>query len=106
MRLWAGEPFQTASGIASRSNAKAGLCLRVQPSGRRGWGLRIRINGRQRRFDIGEYPGTSLAEAREIAGRMKRASARGEDPVDVLCPAPPPETTTLAAAITLYIETK
>lgn len=86
---------------------EAGLCVRVQPSGRKSWGLRTRINGRQRRFDIGEYPDTSLAEAREIAGRMKKAGARGNNPADVLRPPPPLETmTTMAAAIAIYIETK
>jgi hypothetical protein len=44
-----------------------GLCLRVQPSGRKAWGLRIRQGRVQKRFVLGDYPGTSLAEARDLA---------------------------------------
>jgi integrase len=85
---------------------RSGLHLRVQPSGRKSWGLRIRINGRQPRFNIGGYPATSLAEARDIAGRMRKAAARGEDPADVLRPPPSSEMTTVGAAIAVYMETK
>ena len=51
---------------------EGGLCLRVQPSGRKSWGLRIRVRGRQRRFDIGEYPCIpALAEARRMPADEK-----------------------------------
>ena len=36
--------------------SEPGLCLRVQPSGRKSWGLRVQVNGRMRRYDLGEYP--------------------------------------------------
>ena len=84
---------------------EAGLCLRVQSSSRKAWGLRIRIDGRQRRFDIGEYPATSLAEAREKAAAMKKAAGRGEDPAHVLR-RPPSSVPTLTAALADYMETK
>src|SRR5690348_13812558 len=87
---------------------EAGLCLRVQPSGRKGWGLRIRIDGRQRRFDLGEYGsdgrGVSLAEARQKAAAMKKAAARGDDPTNVLRP-PSSDAPAVSEAIAVYIET-
>ncbi len=83
----------------------AGLCLRVFPSGRKAWGLRIRIAGKQRRFDLGDYPAKTLADARDLARAMKKAAARGEDPSNVLRP-PPSDVPTMAAAIAVYMETK
>lgn len=90
-----------------------GLCLRVQPSGKKGWGLRIRFRGVQHRYAIGDYGdphegGTSLAEARDLAAAMKKAAARGIDPREVLCPPAPEEPTlpTVADAIARYMETK
>jgi integrase len=77
----------------------------VQPSGRKSWGLRIRIGGKQRRFDIGEYPATTLGEARSFAAGMKKKAEQGGDPVEVLRP-PPSNKPTMAAAIHDYMETK
>ena len=84
---------------------EAGLCLRVQPSGRKGWGLRLRVAGKQHRYSIGEYPATGLGEARELAARMKKAAAQGGDPAEVLRP-PPSEIPTVRKAIAIYMETK
>ncbi|HEY3909915.1 MAG TPA: integrase arm-type DNA-binding domain-containing protein [Stellaceae bacterium] len=84
---------------------EAGLCLRVHPSGRKAWGLRIRIAGKQRRFDLGEYPSTSLADARGLAAAMKKAASRGEDPSRVLRPAPS-NVPTVSDALAVYMETK
>ena len=64
------KPGSTTRDIYDES--EPGLCLRVQPKGRKSWGLRIRVRGQQRRFDIGEYPSTSLAEARDTAAAMKK----------------------------------
>src|SRR5205809_6570379 len=80
---------------------EAGLCLRVQPSGRKGWGLRVRVAGRQHRYSIGEYPATGLGEAREFAARMKKAAARGDDPAEVL---PPSAVPTMRKAVAVYME--
>jgi integrase len=85
--------------------AESSLCLRVQPTGRKSWALRIRIAGKQRRFNIGAYPATSLAEAREYASAMKKAAARGYDPANVLRPAPSGNPT-VDDAIKVYMETK
>src|SRR4051794_25271070 len=79
---------------------EAGLCLRVQPSGRKAWGLRIRVGGKHRRFDIGGCPATSLAEAGALAAEMKKAANRGADPQGVLRPAPSSVPT---VAVSLYI---
>ena len=84
---------------------EAGLCLRVHPSERKAWCLRTRIAGKQRRFDLGEYPATSLAEARRLAAEMKKAAVRGDDPKAVLRP-PPSDVPTVTDALAIYIETK
>ena len=83
-----------------------GLCLRVQPSGTKTWGLRVSVAGKQRRFNLGEYPATSLAEARDLAARMKKAASRGQDPADVLSPPAPPAAPTMREAIGTFMETK
>jgi integrase len=82
-----------------------GLCLRVQPSGRKAWGLRVRVAGRQHRYVIGEYPATTLGEARELATRMKKAAKRGGDPGEVLRP-PPSDVPIVRDAVAVYLETK
>jgi integrase len=85
--------------------AEAGLCLRVYPSGRKAWGLRIRLGGKQRRFDLGEYPGTALTKARRLARAMKEAAAHGKDPSEVLHP-PPSDMPTVTGALAVYMQTK
>ncbi|MGH7055519.1 MAG: tyrosine-type recombinase/integrase [Stellaceae bacterium] len=84
---------------------EAGLCLRVHPTGRKAWCLRTRLGGRQRRHDLGEYPGTSLADARRLAAAMKGAAGRGDDPAHVLHP-PTSDAPTMADAIAVYMESK
>ena len=85
-----------------------GLCLRVQPSGKKGWGLRIRYRGVQHRYSLGDYPATSLAEVRVLAAAMKKNATQGLDPKLVLCPPEPEPATTLTVreAIARYMETK
>jgi integrase len=94
---------------------EGGLCLRVHPTGRKAWGLRIRLAGKQRRFDLGEYSetpkegtpkeGTSLGDARRLARTMKALAERGEDPSNALRP-PPSDVPTVSEAIAVYMETK
>jgi integrase len=84
---------------------EAGLCLRVQPSGRKAWGLRVRFRGKQKRYDLGEYPATSLCDARALATAMKKAAGRGQDPATVLRP-PPSAAPMVAEAVSVYMETK
>ena len=72
-------------------NAKPGvytgggrLTLRVKPSGRRNWVLRLTINGKLRNLGLGAYSGVSLKAAREQADELRKAARRGEDPADHL----------------------
>src|SRR5262249_19399687 len=108
MRLTDAAVKAAKPGLATRDiydAGEAGLCLRVQPSGRKGWGLRLRVAGRQHRYSIGEYPATGLGEARELAARMKKAAARGTDPAEVMRP-PPSKAPTIREAVGIYMETK
>lgn len=41
-----------------------GLFLEVTPSGKRTWGLRYRLGGKQEKAKLGEYPAYTLSEAR------------------------------------------
>lgn len=59
-----------------------GLCFRVMASGERTWSLRIKVEGRSRRFPIGPYPEVSLAEARKRAGRLRLEALDGKDPIE------------------------
>jgi integrase len=83
----------------------AGLCVRVQPSGRKAWCLRVRANGILKRFSLGEYPATSLSEARDMASEMKKAARRGQNPEHILKP-PLSHAPTMRAAVKDYMETK
>ena len=64
-----------------------GLVLRVNPTGRKTWGLFHRVNGRLQRLTLREaetdastYPTVSLARARELARAALQASSIGVDP--------------------------
>ena len=52
-----------------------GLTLRVKPSGRRTWVLRLTDKGKLRNLGLGAYPGVSKA-AREQADELRRAARR------------------------------
>ncbi len=56
-----------------------GLQLRVRATGKSFY-LYYRRNGQQRRPKIGDFPGLTVAEAREIAQAMLRDVAAGLDP--------------------------
>lgn len=58
----------------------AGFGLRVTRSGIKTWLVRYRLNGRRRRFKIGTYPITGLAEARDAAKHALHGIAQGYDP--------------------------
>ena len=59
-----------------------GLCFRLTSRGERAWYLRIKIDGRSRRFVIGPYPEISLAEARKRAARLRLEVIEGADPIE------------------------
>lgn len=83
-----------------------GLALRVFKSGRKAWSLRLRADGGQRRIDIGEYPATTLADARDIAREARRLAGRGEDPGHAIRPPAPPQGATVKEALARWLETK
>jgi integrase len=58
----------------------AGFGLRVTQAGRKTWFVRYRHNGRLLRYTVGTYPTLELADAREQAGDVLHAVAKGRDP--------------------------
>jgi Site-specific recombinase XerD len=70
-----------------------GLNLIVQTSGKKGWTVRYRVNGTQRRMTLGSYPVLSLADARQRAREVFAAAAEGRDPAEEVraAKAPKPE---------------
>jgi integrase len=57
-----------------------GLYIRVAPSGRKTWVFRYLFDGMPRRMQLGAFPGTSLAEAREKHGAARQQVEKGIDP--------------------------
>lgn len=58
-----------------------GLMLRVAPGLSKSWKLRIQVNLRRRDIGLGSLKVVTLAEARQKALDIRRAFARGEDPI-------------------------
>ena len=58
-----------------------GLVFRLTAAGSASWSLSIKVNGRQRRFPIGDYPAMSLADARVAAGKLRAEARAGADPI-------------------------
>lgn len=81
-----------------------GLSLRVTPSGHKSWALRVKWRGGRSRIDLGEYPATSLADARKLALEARRLADRGQNPEHAV--RPPVSGVTIAAAIERWLETK
>jgi integrase len=59
-----------------------GLALRVGESGSRTWSLEVKVDGRQRRFTVGNAAALSLADARRRAGALRDSVLNGHDPVE------------------------
>ena len=57
-----------------------GFGIRVSPSGRKTYVVRYNYSGRKRRVTLGRHPALSLVDAREWAGEILSAVARGKDP--------------------------
>jgi integrase len=57
-----------------------GLLLLVKESGAKSWVLRYRMDGKEKRAGLGNYPKVSLAEARESKMAFKRELALGGNP--------------------------
>lgn len=65
-----------------RYNDGHGLYLLVRPDGRKSWVLRYRIDRRQRDMGLGNWPDTSLAEAREATKSARDVLRAGDDPIE------------------------
>jgi hypothetical protein len=59
----------------------AGLFVEVMPGGKRVWRLRYRLNGRQEKVTLGEYPSYSLGAARTWREECREQIGRGESPM-------------------------
>lgn len=81
-----------------------GLSLRVTPGGHKSWALRIKWRGERHRIDLGEYPATSLADARALASEARRLAGRGQNPDHAV--RPPVSGLTVSKAIERWLETK
>ncbi|MDV6318750.1 tyrosine-type recombinase/integrase [Chromohalobacter sp. HP20-39] len=57
-----------------------GLCLEVKPNGAKYWRVRYRLHGKANMWGAGEYPSTSLAEAREKREWARKLIAQGIHP--------------------------
>jgi integrase len=57
-----------------------GLLLLVKESGAKSWVLRYRMDGKEKRSGLGNYPKVSLSKARELAMAFKRELAFGGNP--------------------------
>jgi integrase len=58
-----------------------GLYLVIQPSGKKSWAYRYRVNGKSRKLTLGGWPGLGVAEARKKAAEAAVEVHHGEDPV-------------------------
>jgi integrase len=67
------KPYQVADG--------AGLFIEVTPRGKRVWRLRYRLNDRQEKVTLGEYPAYSLGAARKWREDCRELVGRHESPM-------------------------
>jgi len=67
------KPYQLADG--------RGLFIEVNPGGKKTWRLRYRMNGRQEKVTLGEYPAHSLADARQWCEECRAMVAKGVSPM-------------------------
>ncbi len=65
--------------IEVRDGELRGLILTVLPSGLKTFSVRYRVNGKQRRLLLGEYPGLTLAKARKRARKALTDIDGGRD---------------------------
>jgi len=59
-----------------------GLCLEVRPNAKKYWRLRYRLHGKATMWTVGEYPSTSLADARQRREWARKLIAQGIHPKD------------------------
>src|SRR5258706_8250031 len=58
----------------------AGLHILIKPNGAKLWRYRYRIAGKENLFAVGEYPDTSLADARAERDRARKLVKQGIHP--------------------------
>src|SRR5699024_2563303 len=66
--------------ITYYDEVESGLMLRITTTGYKSFSYRYYFKGTKRRFTIGKFPATSLAEARKTVLRIKGKVADGIDP--------------------------
>ena len=66
---------------AGRFSDGDGLILVRNKSGKASWIVRVQARGRRRDVGIGSFPEVSLAEARELAGGVRKLAKAGVDVV-------------------------
>ena len=57
-----------------------GLYLEISPTGKKGWRLKYRFAGREKRISLGIYPDVKLAYARQQKEQARELLAKGIDP--------------------------
>ncbi len=57
-----------------------GLQIEINPGGSKTWRFAYRLDGKQQKVTIGEYPAISIKEARDEHERMRAMVERGESP--------------------------
>lgn len=82
------------------------LYLRVKDSGSRSWVFRYSADGKVREIGLGPAHARSLAQARELAGRMRTALIDGADPTGVLTRRPKSTASSFKAVAAALIEAK
>lgn len=101
----AAKPPGTGEGARDISDGMIpGLSLRVTPQGHKSWTLRAKWRGDRVRVDLGEYPATSLSEARRLAAAARKLADRGDNPE--LAVRPYLESIDVATAIDDWLKTK
>ncbi|MHB1669044.1 tyrosine-type recombinase/integrase [Thiomonas sp.] len=82
------------------------LYIRVKESGARSWVFRYRAEGKVREIGLGPVHARSLAQAREIAGKMRNALLDGADPAGVLTRRPKSTSSSFKAIASDLIKAK
>jgi integrase len=63
-------------------DAIRGFGVRILPTGAKSFFINYRVNGRERRYTIGQFPTWSVAAARDEARELRRLIDQGRDPVE------------------------
>lgn len=84
-----------------------GLFIEVMPGGTKAWRLRYRLAGKQEKVTLGNYPGWSLADARQWREAAKSLAQRGLSPMALTRgdPIPADATSTTREQAEHFVET-